>query len=96
MNGLDDVGAWTNRKATTQREISARVLMLGGSAVGVELEQFLRRFGAEVTVVQVAPRLPGREDPRLGELTAGYLRDDGARCVPRSRLPARDATPGRR
>ena len=77
VDGLDEVDAWTNREATTVREIPARVLMLGGSAVGVELGQFLRRYGAVVTVVEVAPRLLGREDPRLGELIAGYLRDDG-------------------
>jgi pyruvate/2-oxoglutarate dehydrogenase complex dihydrolipoamide dehydrogenase (E3) component len=77
VDGLDEVDAWTNREATTLREIPARVLMLGGSAVGVELGQFLRRYGAEVTVVEVAPRLLGREDPRLGELIAGYLRDEG-------------------
>jgi pyruvate/2-oxoglutarate dehydrogenase complex dihydrolipoamide dehydrogenase (E3) component len=46
-------------------------------AVGLELGQFLRRFGAEVTIVDVAPRLLAREDPRLGELISGYLSDDG-------------------
>ncbi len=75
--GVEEVGAWTNREATTLREIPQRVLMLGGSAVGIELGQFLRRYGADVTIVEVAPRLLGREDPRLGELVGDHLARDG-------------------
>ncbi len=77
VHGLDEVPVWTNREATTLRKIPKRVLMLGGSAVGVELGQFLRRYGADVTIVDVAPRLLAREDPRIGELISGYLSDDG-------------------
>ncbi len=77
IDGLDEVPVWTNREATTLKEIPKRVLMLGGSAVGVELGQFLRRYGADVTIVDVAPRLLAREDPRVGELISGYLSDDG-------------------
>ncbi|MDP9459727.1 MAG: NAD(P)/FAD-dependent oxidoreductase [Actinomycetota bacterium] len=77
IEGLEEVGAWTNREATTLRDIPQRVLMLGGSAVGIELGQFLRRYGADVTIVEVAPRLLGREDPRLGELVGDHLARDG-------------------
>ncbi|WP_100497900.1 dihydrolipoyl dehydrogenase family protein [Geodermatophilus chilensis] len=77
IDGVEEVGAWTNREATTLREIPRRVLMLGGSAVGIELGQFLRRYGADVTIVEVAPRLLGREDPRLGELVGDHLARDG-------------------
>jgi len=77
IEGLDEVGVWTNREATTLREIPRRAVMIGGSAVGVELGQFLRRYGAEVTIVQSADRLLNREDPRIGELTKGYLEAEG-------------------
>ncbi|MBA3308639.1 MAG: NAD(P)/FAD-dependent oxidoreductase [Nocardioidaceae bacterium] len=77
IEGLADVGAWTNREATTLKEIPDRVVMVGGSAVGAELGQFLRRFGAQVTIVQSADRLLNREDPRVSELTQGYLEADG-------------------
>ena len=49
IDGLDDVTVCTNREATTLREIPQRALMVGGSAVGVELGQFLARFGTQVT-----------------------------------------------
>jgi len=41
--GLDQVPVWTNREATILREIPPRAVMIGGSAVGVELGQFLAR-----------------------------------------------------
>jgi pyruvate/2-oxoglutarate dehydrogenase complex dihydrolipoamide dehydrogenase (E3) component len=77
IEGLDEVGAWTNREATTLTDIPNRVVMLGGGAVGVELGVFLRRYGAQVTILQRSERLLSREDPRPGELTERYLTDDG-------------------
>ena len=77
IEGLDAVGAWTNREATTLRDIPQRAVLIGGSAVGVELGQFLRRFGAEVTILQRADRLLNREDPRVGDLAKDYLQDEG-------------------
>jgi pyruvate/2-oxoglutarate dehydrogenase complex dihydrolipoamide dehydrogenase (E3) component len=53
------------------------VLILGGGPVGVELGQFFRRFGAQVTIVQSAERPIDREDPAVGELIGGYLREEG-------------------
>jgi pyruvate/2-oxoglutarate dehydrogenase complex dihydrolipoamide dehydrogenase (E3) component len=75
--GLDQVPVWSNREATTLTEIPNRVVMIGGSAVGVELGLFLRRYGAEVTILETAGRLLSREDSRVGELTEQYLGDEG-------------------
>lgn len=77
IDGLDDVPVWTNREATTLREIPERVVMIGGSAVGVELGQFLARMGADVTLIQRGPGVLDREDPRVGELVAAQLGKDG-------------------
>jgi dihydrolipoamide dehydrogenase len=76
IDGLTSVPVWTNREATTLREIPGRVVLVGGSAVGVELGQFLARMGTSVTLVQRGPRLLGREEPRVGELVAEQLRAD--------------------
>jgi dihydrolipoamide dehydrogenase len=75
--GLAEAGYWTNRDATTLKEIPDSVVILGGGPVGIELGQFLRRFGAEVSIVEMADRLLPREDARVGELIADGLRDDG-------------------
>src|SRR6266702_3546396 len=77
IDGLDQVTVWTNREATTVRDIPGRVLLIGGSAVGVELGQFYARMGAQVTIVQRADRLVDREDARVGELAAQALAADG-------------------
>ena len=77
IDGLDDVPVWTNREATTLTDIPARALIIGGSAVGVELATFLTRFGTQVSVVQSADRLLDREDPRVGELVAAQLSEAG-------------------
>jgi len=77
IDGLDDVPVWTNREATTLADIPARALIIGGSAVGVELATFLARFGTQVSIVQSADRLLDREDPRVGELVAAQLSEAG-------------------
>ncbi len=77
IEGLDQARVWTNREATNVREIPSRVLLIGGSAVGVELAQFYAGMGAQVTIVQRAGRLVDREDPRVGELAAQALSAQG-------------------
>lgn len=77
VDGLDTVPVWTNREATTLTEIPDRVVMLGGSAVGSELGHFLRRFGAQVSILERSATLLSREDPRVGDLLAERLRADG-------------------
>ncbi len=77
IDGLDQVPVWTNREATNVRDIPSRVLLVGGSAVGVELGQFFARMGAQVTIVQRAGTLVDREDSRVGELARDALAADG-------------------
>jgi pyruvate/2-oxoglutarate dehydrogenase complex dihydrolipoamide dehydrogenase (E3) component len=77
VEGLDTVTVWTNREATTVRDFPARVLLIGGSAVGTELGTFYARMGAQTTIIQRGDRLIGREDPRVGELAAQALLADG-------------------
>jgi len=77
IEGLEQAGYWTNREATTLTEIPASVVVLGGGPVGIELGQFLRRFGAQVTIVHDGSRLLAREEPRVGELLADSLIGEG-------------------
>ena len=67
--GSDAVPVWTNREPTTLVEIPNRTVSIGGSAVGVVLALFLKRFGDQVTILDRYVRLLSREDPRPGELT---------------------------
>jgi pyruvate/2-oxoglutarate dehydrogenase complex dihydrolipoamide dehydrogenase (E3) component len=75
--GLREAGFWTNREATTLNEVPRSVVVLGGGPVGLELGQFLGRFGAQVTLVQDRSRLLTREEPRVSELLAQALAGEG-------------------
>jgi pyruvate/2-oxoglutarate dehydrogenase complex dihydrolipoamide dehydrogenase (E3) component len=75
--GLAEAGYWTNREATDLTEIPESVIVIGGGAVGIELAQFLARFGSRVTLVQGPPRLADREAPEIGEALQQILESDG-------------------
>jgi pyruvate/2-oxoglutarate dehydrogenase complex dihydrolipoamide dehydrogenase (E3) component len=76
--GLAEANAWTNREVTALKEVPARLIVLGGGAVGVEMAQAVKRLGAaEVTVVEGAPRLLAREEPFAGEQVAEAFAAEG-------------------
>ncbi|MDQ4124504.1 MAG: NAD(P)/FAD-dependent oxidoreductase [Actinomycetota bacterium] len=77
IDGLEEAGYWTNREATTVKDLPKSVLIVGGGPVGVELSQFFCRFGVETTLVQSAERLVDREDPAVSDLAVATLREDG-------------------
>ncbi len=74
-----EAGYWTNREATTFEQVPKSIVILGGSAQGIELGQMLRRYGAEVTIVQHAAHLLDREEPEVGDLLAEQLRAEGVK-----------------
>jgi dihydrolipoamide dehydrogenase len=96
IDGLREAGFWTNREATTLSEVPSTVVVLGGGASGIESAQMLRRYGAEVTLVQSGDRLLPREDPRVGELVAEALRADGIDVRVGARASAVTRQDGRR
>jgi pyruvate/2-oxoglutarate dehydrogenase complex dihydrolipoamide dehydrogenase (E3) component len=75
--GLMEAGYWTNREATDLTEIPESAVVVGGGAVGIELAQFLARFGSRVTLVQGAERLAEREAAEIGDALAEILTADG-------------------
>lgn len=75
LEGLD--GVWTNREVTGMKQVPESVLVLGGGPVGVEMGQALRRFGAQVTIVEAADRLLFREGAAVGETLAEALAAEG-------------------
>src|SRR5436853_3005003 len=77
IDGLDKVKYWTNRQAAVPRELPARLVVLGGGAVGVELAQGFARLGSRVTVVEAGPRFLALEEPEAGEALLPHLREDG-------------------
>jgi pyruvate/2-oxoglutarate dehydrogenase complex dihydrolipoamide dehydrogenase (E3) component len=77
LEGLEEAGYWTNREASSLHEIPESAVVLGGGPVGVELGQFLSRYGCRVTLVHKPDRLVNREDPHLCSLLGKQLAEDG-------------------
>src|SRR5262249_8248772 len=53
------------------------LLVLGGSYIGLEFGQMYRRFGSEVTIVEIGSRLIPREDEDVSQAVAGFLDREG-------------------
>jgi pyruvate/2-oxoglutarate dehydrogenase complex dihydrolipoamide dehydrogenase (E3) component len=53
------------------------LVVLGGSYVGLEFAQVYRRFGSEVTVIELAPHLVAREDADVSQAIADFLEEEG-------------------
>jgi pyruvate/2-oxoglutarate dehydrogenase complex dihydrolipoamide dehydrogenase (E3) component len=75
--GLADTPYWTNRHAIETEEAPSSLGLLGGAAIGVEMAQMFRRFGSEVTVLEVGPQLVGPEEPETGALLAEVFEAEG-------------------
>jgi pyruvate/2-oxoglutarate dehydrogenase complex dihydrolipoamide dehydrogenase (E3) component len=76
--GLADLdGVWTNREVTALTEVPERLLILGAGAVGVEMAQAVRRFGAEVAVVEGMDHVLPREPRPLGDALGQALTAEG-------------------
>jgi dihydrolipoamide dehydrogenase len=94
IDGLHDIRRWDNRDITSAQEVPARLLVLGGGAVGAEMAQAWRRLGTkEVTVVEAAERLLPNEEPFAGDEVAGAFADEGINVIVATKMVAarRDA-----
>jgi pyruvate/2-oxoglutarate dehydrogenase complex dihydrolipoamide dehydrogenase (E3) component len=77
VDGIGDVEFWTNHGFVEARELPASLVVLGGGAIGCELAQVAARFGTQVTVVEMAPRLLALDEPRASEIVQQAFADDG-------------------
>lgn len=63
IEGLKQVGYWTNREATSFQNVPESILVLGGGAEGCELAQVFHSYGAKVSIVEEANQLLSHESP---------------------------------
>jgi pyruvate/2-oxoglutarate dehydrogenase complex dihydrolipoamide dehydrogenase (E3) component/uncharacterized membrane protein YdjX (TVP38/TMEM64 family) len=59
------------------RELPKRLVVLGGGPIGCELAQAFARLGAQVTQLEMMPRLMGREDPEFSAMVEAKFRAEG-------------------
>jgi pyruvate/2-oxoglutarate dehydrogenase complex dihydrolipoamide dehydrogenase (E3) component len=77
MPGLDKVPFLTNRSIMDVDFVPKHLVVVGGSYIGLEFAQMYRRFGSKVTVVEMAPRLVGREDEDVSQAIREFLEAEG-------------------
>jgi len=85
--GLAGVPYLTNKTFFDLETLPARLLVVGGGYIGLELGQGAQRLGSAVTIVHGAPRLMDREEPDASDVLKTSLERDGVRV----RLDARAA-----
>src|SRR5438477_2610003 len=74
--GLDHVPYLTNSSMMDVDFLPSHLIVLGGSYIGLEFAQVYRRFGSEVTVIELAPRLIAREDEDVSRAVADFLKEE--------------------
>jgi pyruvate/2-oxoglutarate dehydrogenase complex dihydrolipoamide dehydrogenase (E3) component len=87
MPGIHDVPFLTNSSMMDIDFLPEHFVVVGGSYVGLEFAQMYRRFGSEVTVVEMGPRLIGREDEDVSQAVREILEAEdihirlNAKCI---------------
>jgi pyruvate/2-oxoglutarate dehydrogenase complex dihydrolipoamide dehydrogenase (E3) component len=77
MPGVDTVPFLTNTGMLGLDTVPRHLVVVGGSYIGLEFAQMYRRFGAEVTVIEMGPRLVGREDEDVSDAVRSILEREG-------------------
>jgi pyruvate/2-oxoglutarate dehydrogenase complex dihydrolipoamide dehydrogenase (E3) component/uncharacterized membrane protein YdjX (TVP38/TMEM64 family) len=81
LPGLEAVGFLTSDTLWELRELPQRLAVLGGGPIGCELAQAFARLGAQVTQIEMAPRLLMREDADVSAAARAALERDGVRVL---------------
>jgi pyruvate/2-oxoglutarate dehydrogenase complex dihydrolipoamide dehydrogenase (E3) component len=87
MPGIHDVPFLTNSSMMDVDFVPEHLIVIGGSYVGLEFAQMYRRFGSEVTVIEMGSRLIGREDEDVSDAVREILEAEGiqirlnAKCI---------------
>jgi pyruvate/2-oxoglutarate dehydrogenase complex dihydrolipoamide dehydrogenase (E3) component len=77
IKGLNQVDYLTNSSVLDLDDLPPHLVILGGSYIGLELAQIYRRFGSDVTVIELASRLIAREDEDVSLAVAEILAGEG-------------------
>jgi pyruvate/2-oxoglutarate dehydrogenase complex dihydrolipoamide dehydrogenase (E3) component len=91
MPGINDVSFLTNSSMMDVDFVPEHLIIVGGSYIGLEFGQMYRRFGSEVTIIEMGPRLIGREDEDVSKSVWDILAAEGvsvrvnAKCISMAR-----------
>ena len=87
MPGVDDIPYLTNSSMMGVDFLPRHLIVVGGSYIGLEFGQMFRRFGSEVTIIEMGPRLVAREDEDVSAAVLDIVQREGievrldAKCI---------------
>jgi pyruvate/2-oxoglutarate dehydrogenase complex dihydrolipoamide dehydrogenase (E3) component len=87
MPGIGEIDFLTNSSMMSVDFLPEHLIVVGGSYIGLEFAQMFRRFGSRVTIVEMGPRLIGREDEDVSAAIREIVENEGielrldAKCI---------------
>lgn len=77
IDGLREAGFLTSENVFELERAPARVIMVGGGPIAIEMAQGFARLGVKVTVLHKGPRVLPRDEPELVATLTRLIRADG-------------------
>ena len=87
MPGLERIEFFNNSSLMEIDFAPKHLIVVGGSYIGLEFGQMFRRFGSEVTIIEMGQRLVRREDPDVSAAVHEIIAREGikvrlnAKCI---------------
>ncbi len=79
MPGIGEIDFLTNSSMMSVDFLPKHLIVVGGSYIGLEFGQMFRRFGSEVTLIEMGPRLIGREDEDVSTAVREIVEHEGVK-----------------
>jgi dihydrolipoamide dehydrogenase len=89
---IDRTRVITSDEAIHLKDVPKSMIILGSGAVGVEFASIYRRFGCEVTIVELLPRLVPVEDEAVSAELEKSFRKQGIRSLTGTKVTKATAT----
>jgi dihydrolipoamide dehydrogenase len=92
LPGLEADGklVWSYREAMVPESMPKSLLVIGSGAIGIEFASFYRTLGAEVTVVEVLPRILPVEDEEISTLARKSFEAQGMKILTNAKVQKLD------
>ena len=77
MPGIHDIDYFTNTTIMDVDALPEHLIIVGGSYIGLEFAQIYKRFGSQVTVIEMSDRVIAREDDDVSTTVQEILEHEG-------------------
>ncbi|MEM9381368.1 MAG: mercuric reductase, partial [Planctomycetota bacterium] len=79
LEGIEETPFLTNTEMMELTELPEHLVIVGASYIGLEFAQMFRRFGSEVTVIEMGARPIARDDEDVSDVVREVLEREGVR-----------------